>query len=245
MLPLEAKIDRNGLLYIDDERIKEHPIIFQNIVKSDGETKIPKLFFELFSTSDYIVKYSRGPLIKGKIIDMLLLFQKLETIIQKIDFPIGYYQELNRIRGIIIRYYKNAPSLYSLSETHDINILGKYYYHDDDTIHNLYLLMYDTLLLIEELFENNVYYTDVHRGNFILSNNEVKLIDFDYSFIHYKEQRDNKLMRMVLQNYDDMLFMMMKRFGLGEIPYYRVNSFENMKKRVKRIEDQVRKRRYY
>ena len=150
MIPNEAKVDKNGLLFIDDQSIKLHPLILdikkeENNLDTKKETKI---FYELYSTGDYIVKYSNHSLNKGKLIDMLLRFKKLQNIINKIDFPIGYYLELNKVKGTIIRYYKDSPSLYNLSETNDINVLGKYYYHDDDAIHNLYLLMYDTLLLI-------------------------------------------------------------------------------------------------
>ena len=127
MVLLEAKMDKNGILYIDDDRIKSYPLLFnQNIEKNNGEGKLPKLFYQLFSTDDYIVKYSRNPLNRNKLIEMLLRFQKLQSIISKIDFPIGYYKKENKIKGTIIRYYKDSPSLYSLSETQDINILGKY-----------------------------------------------------------------------------------------------------------------------
>ena len=105
--------------------------------------------------------------------------------------------------------------------------------------------MYETLLLIEELFENNIYYTDIHRGNFILNNNSVKLIDFDYNFVLYKEKRDKALLQMVLRNYDDMLYFITKRFGLGDIMYYQVNSFEGMRKRIQKVEDRVRKGKRY
>ncbi len=241
MLPMEAKVDSNGLLYIDDELIKRHPIN----LRDNPDKKTHSFFYELFSTSDYIVKYSNNPINRNKLMEMLLRFQKLQSIISKIDFPIGYYKEENRIKGTIIRYYKDSPSLYFLSETHDINILGKYYYHDDDIIHNLYQLMYETLLLIEELFENNIYYTDVHRGNFLIDNNTVKLIDFDYNFVQYKEKRDKALLQMVLRNYDDMLFFITKRFGLGEILYYQVNSFDGMRKKIQKVEDKVRKGKHY
>ena len=240
MLPLECKFDKNGLLYIDNDKFKKHPLDL-NEIKEDENNKIKNYFYELESTSDYIIKYSINNLNTSDLINMLINFKKINDRIKKIDFPIGYYLENNHIKGEIIRYYKNSFSLYSLSETKDINILSKYYYHDEDTIHNLYLLMLEILDLIEELYEENVYYTDIHRGNFVINNNDVKLIDFDYKYISFKDKKDRKLLYSILNNYENLLFMMNKRFNLGELVPYYTNNFDNMRKYVKKIENKVRK----
>ena len=239
-IPMEAKIDSDGLLYIDNDIFKKHPLNL-NEIKINEDKKIKNYFYELESTSDYIIKYSINSLNGYNLINMLLKFQKIKDKIKEIDFPIGYYLEGSHIKGEIIKYYKDSYSLYYLSEIRDINILSKYYYHDDDSIHNLYLLMLDILELIEKLYEENVYYRDIHRGNFIISNNDVKLIDFDYNYIYFKEKKDKNLLRTILSNYEDLFFILNKRFNLGELVPYNTNSFDTMKNHVKKIENKVRK----
>ena len=126
-----------------------------------------------------------------------------------------------------------------LSETKDINVLSKYYYHADDSIHNLYLLFIDILTLIEELYENKVYYTDIHRGNFVVNDNSVKLIDFDYKYIHFEDKKDKTLLRNIFHNYDILFFIINKRFNLGEIPPYNTLNFNDAKKYIaKKYDDE-------
>ena len=54
-----------------------------------------------------------------------------------------------------------------MTDTFDLLELNKYYCHDEDKIHNLFLLCQKVLHVLEELVENNMYYTDVHTNNFV------------------------------------------------------------------------------
>ena len=51
----------------------------------------------------------------------------------------------------LIYFYRNAPSIAQIAQTKDINDISKYYYHDDDSIHNLYLLFIDILNLMDSI----------------------------------------------------------------------------------------------
>ena len=172
---------------------------------------------------------------------MLENFRVIQKNIEDIDFPIGYYLEDNYARGQIIKYYKNSPSLFHLIKEKDINILDKYYYHDDDSIHNLYMILLDILNLIEELFENGVYYTDIHSGNFVINNNNIKLIDFDYNYIYFKNSTDMKLLDILLWNYSRLFFSINKSYNLGDFALDECHDFKYMKKYVKSMENYVRR----
>ena len=39
-----------------------------------------------------------------------------------------------------------------------------------------------------ELVNNNIYYLDIHSNNFLIYNNDLKLIDFEPSFVSFKEE---------------------------------------------------------
>ncbi len=235
LLPIDAKIDKNGLLYIDNDAFKRYPL------NLNYNLKISNLFYSLLNTDDYIIKYSLCSLKQEQLIQMLMNFKKLQKNINDTDFPIGYYKEDDFIRGQIIKYYKNSPTLFKLIKEKDINIFGKYYYHDDDSIHNLYMIMLDILDLLEELFNNGVYYTDIHSGNFVIHNNQIKLIDFDYNFIHFMKNIDKELLDILLWNYSRLFFYVNKVYNLGNFALDECHDFKYMKKYVKSMENHVRR----
>ena len=174
---------------------------------------------------------------------MLENFRIAQKNIKDIDFPIGYYKEDNYIRGQIIKYYENSPSLFHLIKEKDINIFDKYYYHDDDVIRNLYMILLDILSLLEELFENGVYYTDIHSGNFVINNNKIKLIDFDYNYIHFNKCINTKLLDILLWNYSRLFLNVNKVYNLGEFSLDECHDFKYMKKYVKSMENYARRGR--
>lgn len=237
LLPIDAKIDNNGLFYMDNDLFKKYPL---NI---NYNLKISNLFYSLMSTDDYIIKYSLYNLNQDQLMPMLMNFRNIQKSIDDVDFPIGYYKEDDSIRGQIIKYYNNSPSLSNLIKEKDINIFGKYYYHDDDSIHNLYMIMLDILDLLEELFNNGVYYTDIHTGNFVIHNNQIKLIDFDYNYIHFIKNIDKKLLDIILWNYSRLFFYINKVYNLGEFGLDECHDFKYMKKFVKSMENHVRRGR--
>ncbi len=238
LLPIDTKIDKNGLLYIEGDYVYKYP---NRLINLDNRSVHNSYFYKLITTSDYILKYSIMPLNKEGMINMLLNLREVQKNIKDIDFPIGYYIDNNIMYGEIIKYYKNAPSLSSLMETSDINEINKYYYHDDDSIHNLYLLLLDALNLIEELFENKIYYTDIHSGNFVIDNNQVKLIDFDYQYIYFKTKKELEYFKMILFNYESMFYILNKKFNLYNYGLDNSKNFNEIRRMIKQTENNVRK----
>ena len=238
MLPMELKVDNNGLFYIKDY-IENHPESLINVYNRG----IPNnYFYELLTSSDYAIKYSFLPHNKDGMINMLLHLQKLQDKITNIDFPIGYYIEDDDIYGQIIRFYKKAPSIAYLTQNKDINEVSKYYYHCEDSIHNLYLLLLDILNFIEELFENNVFYTDIHTGNFVIDNNKVKIIDFDYQYVTFNKKKSLELLKSILFNYETMIYIINKNFDLGTHVLDNPENFKDVKIMLKQMENSIRKR---
>ena len=238
-LPLELKIDNNGFFYIKDDYIKKYPERLINI-ECNG---IPNsYFYELLTSSNYAIKYNLFPLNKDGLLNMLLNLQKAQRYIKNIDFPIGYYVDNYEIYGEIIRFYKNAPSLYTVTKKQDINEVSKYYYHDEDSIHNLYMMLLDILNLIEELFDNNIFYTDIHTGNFVIHKNHVKLIDFDYQFIHFNSKKSLEMLKIILFNYESLVYILNKKFNMGEYSLDNPANFKDAKIMLKQMENNVRKR---
>lgn len=197
MLPLEIKQDSDGLLYIDNGISLSSKINFQS--HKNGQARYQ--FLEIPSTSDYIIKYQNFPVIYSDEVELKRLLKELLKIQEKIrdiDFPLGYYVEDGRIKGQIIRNYHDVPSLNVFSKDEDLESIAKYYYQDDDMCHNLILLYLNILDLIEEMIAYSIYYLDIHGGNFVLFNNEVKLIDFEPKQIFFTNDF-NMINRILMQ----------------------------------------------
>lgn len=229
-IPLECKIDSNGLLYIDDKDI------FKNYIPNYGNTVIRKAyFFHLLSTNDYIIKYHKEMLSRRQIIRMLYTFyQKDNVALSDIEFPIGYYKENNTIKGLIVPNYANSPSIREVCLK---NNLTKYYnYHEDDKDNMIYMLS-NILKIVKLLYDNGIIYTDINPGNFVICNNEIKIIDFDPKYLFY-EDNDNYYLSKLLLNYEDLVRFVFNRLGYSENEIYddENNCFEKIKKYASRME---------
>lgn len=233
MLPIELKKDKNDLFYLNNPDYLGYMLPFYNN---------KNLFFEIIGVQEYIVKYYNNDYNKkeqSKNKEMLLQFLNKQEKFDEIDFPIGYYQENDDLKGTIIRYY-NSPSLKNIYDSHEIGELTKYYYHDDDMIHNLFKLYLDILNLLEHLYSEKIYYTDVHAGNFVFDQNQVKLIDFDYQYIAFNSHEKDNL-RMMIMNYLNLIYIVNKRLEIGNSFLSEEDNFDKTRVLVKELENKVRK----
>ena len=244
MLPLNLKLDKNGLLYYDDDRILLH--IPLNIDQREvNENKYyPSGFYRIPGTDEYIIKYCYTVYTRKEIETIKEMLMKLidkQKEIPEIDFPIGYFKFGNKLAGQIIKYYPNGISFDNILNKEDIELLGKYYAHDEDNIHNLFLLFNDVLNLLYKMFENGIYYNDTNPGNIILNDNEAKLIDFDMHYINF----DNKDLRLknIMAGYCYLLKDVLTKFSLVDGVNREFNNFEEAKAFTKKLENNVRRGR--
>ena len=244
MIPLELKRDKDGILYTDDRKlIKGSSILFSS--NAAHEERYEQYSFHRFdSTDDYIIKYSVNPPANKKeedrlIREMLINFRDKQKNISKTDLPIGYFKKWSHIRGLIVRNYKDEPSLKRICDEHDLRLLMKYYCHDDDPLHNVFLLADESLDRVYEMFENSIYYTDLHEGNIILVNNEAKIIDFDVRRVLF-DNKDEQLEK-ILCRYGRFLELVLDSFNLEYDYSETCKDFEEAKVYTKKLENNVRK----
>lgn len=102
-----------------------------------------------------------GDTLCKEMIENLIIYGKN---IKNIDFPIGIVKINDIVVGQIIKYYDNSITLEDfLTKNKDIDPRPYYL---------------EVLNILEELVENNICYKDVHGRNFMLANNQLKIIDF-------------------------------------------------------------------
>ena len=214
MLSLGLKEDRRGIPYIDESEIISKKYI--NVDTRNIEADCKSEYYLFVPNDKYIIKtipeISFGE-DRSQYLDMVAALIKKQEIIQLTDFPIGYYRKNNILEGLIIRYYKAGKSLEELSERQDISMIKQYYNHSENNIRNLFLLLADLLKVLEELSKNGVYYIDVHNGNAIITDNKVKLIDFEPSHIVFKDNKC-KALHTIIRNYIDLLSSLLNIYEL-------------------------------
>ena len=231
-------IDNNNLIFFD-KTSKGQEIKFENTQAKKPKQEKSK-FYEVLEHPEYIIKYSQKKLKDYDIYKMLTIFSKLKEKITSTDLPIAHYQEDNILKGIVVPYYNDSVSLYQITSTKNLNELTKYYHHDDDKLHNLYLLLNDALNILEELQNNNICYIDSNPGNFILKDNQVKLIDFEPNYLKYGLTNEN--IKILLERYDDLICNSHLYFQLDNLPIYKAKNFKIMRNHLIKLENKTRKR---
>ena len=230
--------DNNGLHYFD-ETSKGKEIIFSTTnIKKNKKDK--NHFYELLTLKDYLIKYSEKELNKEDFFNMLKHFSQFKPLLS--DLPIAYYKEQESMKGIIIPYYKDSISLCQIVNNQSIHNLKKYYFHTDDELHNLYLLLIDILNILEELQDNGISYLDSNPSNFLLKDNQIKLIDFDPTYLRYESNKNN--IRAVLSRYDDLVYNIHINLGLDNLPIYSAHNYKVMRKHLTKLENKIRKKVY-
>ena len=228
MIPLECKIDNNGFLYIDNFNCK------RKLDYCDNPFYYKSYFLKIDSTDDYIVKCHLNRLNKREIYRMLYTFYNIGgNDLCNIDFPIGYYKENNKLRGLIVPNYNKAPSIRNVVENDN---LSEFYSHSMSNKDNVLLLLSDILKILEDLYNYGIIYTDINPGNFLIYQNEVKIIDFDPQYL-FKTNKDknNHYLKMLLYNYKTLVHYVCRRLGMN---YYGINniddeSFYSVKRKIK------------
>ena len=242
MLPRELLKDKNGLLYIQDDRIFLHSPLLLDHRKLSENRYYQNMFYSLPGTDEYIVKYSLTGLTRKErkdYLNMLAMLVSKQDMIKEIDFPIGYFKSCNRFAGLIIKYYKDAIPYNEILDKDDIELLKSVYMHDEDSIHNTFILFLDILEKAYEMFENGIYFSDYNPSNIVFLNNEAKIIDFDPRFIKF-DDKDLGL-HNVLGGYHYFLEKVLFRYKFLEELDEDFNDFDDAKRFIKKMENNIRK----
>ena len=244
MLPYELRNDKDGLLYLQDDRILLHTPLFIDHREKCEERYYVNGFYRINSTDEYIIKYSYTVFTRKEIRQikkMLETFVNKQNQVSMVDFPIGYFKSNGRLSGLIVKYYQDGMSLDNILRQNDLESLGKYYAHDDDIIHNIFKLFIDILDNVHEMFENDIYYMDINPGNIVLTNNTTKIIDFDYRFVKFDE-KDRRLVS-IMYAYVLLMKIVLVKYGLIDGIYEKLPNFEEAKSYTKKLENSIRRGR--
>ena len=103
------KEDNNGLYYYD-ERSKGEELPFSR----PKDCNVKSAFYTLLDNPNYIIKKSLVEFDHEKTLKMLYRFKELKDIITKTDLPIDYYMEDCKMMGMVVPYYHDAPTLYTI-----------------------------------------------------------------------------------------------------------------------------------
>lgn len=243
MYPLEMKFDNNNIGYIDINNIILERKQFINQDYDSKEIILVKKDFYLTNSKDYLLKINKNiDKNDARLHELTVQLINKQCEIKNVDLPIGIVLNNQDVIGQIIRYYNNSKSLKSICLNEDLESLQKYIYRDDDSLHNLFLVYLEVLNILEELFENNISYLDVNGGNFVIYNNQVKIIDFEPEYISLKKMRYNE--HIILNNYLETLGHLIKALGINEYYDCVMSDKEFSKIRTKVIDFENRIRRY-
>ena len=241
-LPYEIKTDKDGLFYIDSKEIRERLPLHLDTREPLYEKYYPHSFYKITSTRDYLIKYCITVFTRKEIKElknMLDIMKMKRGYIKKTDFPIGYFKDGRRLSGLIVPSYIGGLSFDHILEDHDFEELKDYYLHDEDDLHNLFLVLEDVIDAVYEMFENNIYFSHFYSDDIMLYNNEVKMIDFNHHtvFFNDKDKRFESAIKCIMRILNEML----ENFNLSEKVNENIQSFEEAKKFTKKIENKVRK----
>ena len=233
------KTDKDGLYYLDNHEILT-PFVFNELVKAYTPRR---QFYKIDGTDDYVIKDSTmRPMwfngIKQK--SLLLDLKEKQPDFDNIEFPIGYYLNNEKIKGTIIPYYPDSMSLRRILNTYDNKQINDYYLHSEDELDNLIILCLDILNMISSMYKDDIAYVDIHSGNFLFYNNEVKLIDFEPGYVFvttkkYKHYQD------ILRNYGFLISAVLRKFGYRDFYYTPGDSFSEAEDRVLSLKKQLKR----
>ena len=196
-------------------------------------------FFELVGDPTQIIKVGVYNFDANETMNMLERFSLVRNNVKMTKLPNGYFTEKDEVTGTVVPFYPDTTSLHEILETHDVYELQNHYYKSDDPVHNVFMLLGENLDRLEELVDNGLYYTDCNTGNILFSGGESHLIDFDPGYVRMPSKENAKV---ILDSYDTLMFVTLKRLGLIDLCAYKPKDFKAMRKRLEKVENKVRRR---
>ena len=161
--------------YDEDTLIK----VYKNDIELIEPKYIPAVFDRLKSIEDYYVKnYPNSYETKEERLKSIK--NRLSTTMFCNDLIEGLAYYRNYSFGILLKYYKD----YSIITRKKYKGLSR---------EEREILLSNIEMVIDDLMSNYIYPLDVKRNNIMFNDSlEVKLIDLDDSYTHYKEKNDEE-----------------------------------------------------
>ena len=241
MFPNGFKLDKDNLWYIEDNDINKSPIYFPKVGLFYNEHV--KRFYKVDGIDNLIIKdTSHYPLFFNQTRNKKLLKELLlrEDDIPSVDVPQAYFKKNNRIMGMFVPYYPNSVSYTRLINFHSKQDVLNYYNHDSDTDYNLLLLCLETLNILKELYDAGIAYLDINDGNFLIYNNQVKVIDFEPGFVKITKNKEIYLYRIV-DKYLQLVKLILYRLNFSESISVYGSNFQDIEESVKRLEKVIKR----
>ena len=206
----ETKKEKNFFVTDKDEYDGIYLYKIKNLAEKDYA-------FRIYRDFD---KYSFRRHYDDYLIDKL---QQKQKNIKEIDFPIGVATIENYVIGQVIYLYENSQTLFEYLQSikYSQNFEKKYYE-----------LLYKVLRLIKMLYDNEIYYIDVHPNNFLmLENGDIKIIDFENHSIDLSSNGINYLKNNLLY----IINLINEMFGFDSIVSYDFTLEETYEKVLSKI----------
>lgn len=228
------KEDNKGLFYIDSKDVEIKEFNFNEVTNNYRKRRV---FYHIEGVDDYVIKdISMFPVYFNEYRNkkMLKNLQINQDKFNDIDFPVAYFIDKKKVVGTVVPYYKGSESLKVLSNVYKLEKLKEFYNHSDGEVSNLIEMCLEVLELIKHMYDENIIYTDINAGNFIVYNNTIKVVDFEPSYVHFKKNKNNYL-SLLLSNYNLLVNYIWKHYGFRDMPYNPGNNFREAECMVKSL----------
>ena len=101
-----------------------------------------------------------------------------------------------------------------------------------------FVLVSHKVFPFNELFDNGIYYTDTNTGNFIITDNQIKVIDFDPNYVKF-DDKDHRL-AIILDHYIRLINCVLDNYQLHNRYNENIQNFNEARILTKKIENKVR-----
>ena len=209
------KKDKKGLYYLSSRDVKVSDIYVPQISNSYSHNTT---FYGIEGIDNYIIKDSTlYPYFNNRKrhLELLKALTKRQDMIDKVEFPVAYYLSSFMLKGIIIPYYKDYLSLRYIIYVYPFDELTKFYNQESNKLDNLISLFINILELVIYLFDNGINYNDVNTSNFLIYNNNIKVVDFEPGFVNFNEKNSRDI-KKALKKYEDLINLVLKKYQFQE-----------------------------
>lgn len=152
--------------------------------------------------------------------DKLISFlQSKQHLVKNVDFPVGVVTVENEVIGQIIYLYKNSQTIFSyLNSIKGNNKFEKEYYD----------LLLKVLNILKSLYENDIFYVDIHPNNFLIVDGAIKIIDFENHSIDNSNDKEKYFMHNLCY-----IIKLINRYFEIDCDIKREDSFEDVYQKVR------------